>query len=164
MDPTPNALLNTPQPLAQPTNPLLGATTAQPGPQAQPMAGMPPMMPPGAQMPPPQPQGPPPGLKPEQVLDAIRHNQMGGDDLSELLGKPDLDQKDVLNLIADAMNRGSLTATQAAKFAANLPTEVPQLRQLLHQQWLQNMQVGANLTQIKRQMGIPDTPAPKLGA
>ncbi len=155
MDPTSNALLNTPQPLPQPTNPLLGATTAQAGPQAAPQ----PQMVTGPMMVPsnvPTPQGPPPGLKPEQVMEAWQHNQQGGDDLSVLLGKPDITQKDVLNLIADAMNRGSLTASQAAKYAASLPTESAQLRQLLHQQYLQNMKIGMQLTQLKRQMGIPD--------
>lgn len=92
-----------------------------------------------------QPAGLPAGF---DLDSAIQHNSAMGDRLSDLLGKPDLSSRDVLQALVDSANGKSISFQQAAQMATQMPPD-EQLRPWLTQHLMQNIQVGKTLNMHK---------------
>lgn len=109
-----------------------------------------------------------PTLPPEKLAAFQQHNTYMSRSISALLTKPDLNSGDVLTAMTDAVKNGSITAQQAAKEIATMPTDRDQLREFVRAHFLQNMEMGkrlVNMQQPQAPAAMPMMPgAPSAGA
>lgn len=79
---------------------------------------------------------------------AIQHNEAMADTLSNLLAKPDLSSRDILQALVDSANRKSVSFQQAAQMATQMPPD-DQLKPWLANIFQQNIQIGKALQMHK---------------